>query len=225
MQRKAVKRIMTEFPADTLENILKEPEIPIKQRLIEAGIGEIEAHGVRDFSLRRTAAACGVSCAAPYKHFKSKDELILAILEYYRGEWHGIQIDIINNVTSSHRDQLIEISIAYIRFLVSNPAYRTILMLGRESSDSYDKEWKERAELTGTSGERIRLYCEEQNMPHDIRVAKTFIVRSFIYGAAMMISNGELEDNEPTYTMIRKAISREFDIEFDITSNFERKRT
>ncbi|MBQ9131598.1 MAG: helix-turn-helix transcriptional regulator, partial [Clostridia bacterium] len=51
----------------------------VRERLIIAGIRELEAHGLNDFSLRRVAVACEVSCAAPYRHFKDKEELILEI--------------------------------------------------------------------------------------------------------------------------------------------------
>ncbi len=203
---------MTALAADTLENLLKEPETPIKQRLIEAGIGEIEAHGVRDFSLRRTAAACGVSCAAPYKHFKSKDELILAILGRYHDEWNEQKHAILSRFPADYREQLTEMSIAYIRFLVSNPAYRTIIMSGNELGEEKNAIITQNTGLSDLSLERIALYCEEQRMPDEIKKAKLFIVRSLIYGAALMISNGELADDKDTYEMVRHAISREFDI-------------
>ena len=35
----------------------------IRERLILAGIEEIRLHGLQDFSLRKAASACGVSCA------------------------------------------------------------------------------------------------------------------------------------------------------------------
>ena len=47
-----------------------------RERLILAGIKVIEENGVSGFSIRRTAAECGVSCAAPYKHFKDKEDLM-----------------------------------------------------------------------------------------------------------------------------------------------------
>ena len=49
----------------------------LKEKLLAAGIDEIALHGVSGFSLRRVAAACGASCAAPYKHFKNKEEFIM----------------------------------------------------------------------------------------------------------------------------------------------------
>ena len=46
----------------------------VRTRLIVAGINELEERGVKDFSLRRVALAAEVSCAAPYRHFKDKDD-------------------------------------------------------------------------------------------------------------------------------------------------------
>ena len=45
----------------------------LREALILAGIHEINANGVASFSIRRVAEACGVSCAAPYKHFSESD--------------------------------------------------------------------------------------------------------------------------------------------------------
>ena len=50
-------------------------ENSVRTRLILSGMSEIEKHGVNDFSLRRVALAAQVSCAAPYRHFKDKEEL------------------------------------------------------------------------------------------------------------------------------------------------------
>ena len=51
----------------------------IRDELIRAGIEELNQHSLTDFSVRRIAAKCGVSAAAPYKHFKNKQEFIAEI--------------------------------------------------------------------------------------------------------------------------------------------------
>ena len=45
-------------------------EASMRERLILAGIQEIDARGIQKFSMRQVANACGVSCAAPYQHFQ-----------------------------------------------------------------------------------------------------------------------------------------------------------
>ena len=47
----------------------------LRNALIETGIQLVSTEGVNAFSLRKVAAACGVSHAAPYSHFQNKEEL------------------------------------------------------------------------------------------------------------------------------------------------------
>ena len=51
----------------------------LRQALIDAGIRIINEEGEDYLSLREVAAACDVSHAAPYAHFKNKDELLEAM--------------------------------------------------------------------------------------------------------------------------------------------------
>ena len=51
----------------------------LREALIEAGIRIINESGEDALSLRKVASACDVSHAAPYAHFKDKNELIEAI--------------------------------------------------------------------------------------------------------------------------------------------------
>ena len=50
-----------------------------REALILAGLEELNEYGIQHFSTRRVAKACGMSCAAPYKHFKDSHEFIAAI--------------------------------------------------------------------------------------------------------------------------------------------------
>lgn len=59
----------------------------MREVLLQAGIGEINEHGVNEFSIRRVADTCGVSCAAPYKHFKDKRDFIAAVIDYVNSKW------------------------------------------------------------------------------------------------------------------------------------------
>lgn len=47
----------------------------LRRALIETGINFIKQEGEEALSLRRIAEMCGVSNAAPYAHFKSKERL------------------------------------------------------------------------------------------------------------------------------------------------------
>ena len=54
----------------------------LRHSLIEMGIELIEQEGEGALSLRKVAAKCGVSNAAPYAHFKNKDGFLIAIQQH-----------------------------------------------------------------------------------------------------------------------------------------------
>ena len=54
----------------------------LRNALIEAGIELVSKEGINGFSLRKAAAACGVSHAAPYSHFQNKEDLLEAMQLY-----------------------------------------------------------------------------------------------------------------------------------------------
>lgn len=182
----------------------------IREQLLMAGIAEINQFGLPNFSVRRIATACGVSCAAPYKHFKDRQSFIAAIIQYVNNQWGARQQKIIERFPQDLRRQLVEISLDYIRFLVENPHFRSIIMLkDKEFDAAYQKL---RGKLTDLSRKLIERYCESICMPEEAAVRKTYVVRSLIYGAALMFDNGELAYNDTNIEFVRYSIDREFDL-------------
>jgi AcrR family transcriptional regulator len=183
----------------------------LQEQLIQAGIYELNKHGVQNFSVRRIADKCGVSCAAPYKHFKDKQSFIAAIIKYINGLWAERQRQVLERVQPAPtRELILAISVEYIRFLVDNPYFRSILML---SDEEFDSEYVSlRAQMSSISRDLINKYCQEVGMPENNKKIKTFIVRSLLYGAALMFDNGELEYNEENMAAVAAAINREFDL-------------
>ncbi len=183
----------------------------IRERLILAGIEEIRLHGLQDFSLRKAASACGVSCAAPYKHFKNKNDFILSIIQYIQQQWYTIQNQILVEYPSDTRRRILEIGVAYIQFLVENPHFRSFIMLNDPAMSK--PHLRMISEMSQCSADLIRQYCEQVHMPDDVRIRKTFVVRSLLYGAAMMFDNGELPYTPENLQTVRRMIDREFDLE------------
>lgn len=181
-----------------------------REMLLQAGILEIDQHSLADFSIRRVAANCGVSCAAPYKHFKDKQEFIAEIINYVNLQWRQVQHHIIHAYPGNTRQQLVELSIAYVRFLMEKPHYRSILLM---KNDAFDNVYhKLRGELNSTTQVLVRKYCKEQHIGIADRDRRLYVIRSLIYGAVLMFDNGELDYTDSTIEMVRQCIDREFDI-------------
>ena len=182
----------------------------IREALILAGINEIEKHGVSGFSIRQVAEDCGVSCAAPYRHFKDKREFIAAIIQYVNGQWQERQQGILEKCGESLREQIVAISVDYVRFLMEKPHYRAILMLKDEEFDNiYHK-------IRGQNSSRSQIlageYFAAAGIDEKVQGRKLYVVRALIFGAVVMFDNGEMEYNEQSLENIRFCIDREFDL-------------
>ena len=169
----------------------------VREALILAGIGEIEEHGLADFSLRRVASACGVSCAAPYKHFKSKDDLIGEILRYIREKWEMLQRHICEVSSGSDASLLLELCLSDIRFWIGNPHFRAVHM--RENNEQGGRTH------LGACAEQVLLRLSASFSAEEAS-RLCFTVRSLVYGAILMLEDGTLENTPATFRMLRTTL-------------------
>ena len=103
----------------------------IKEALIEAGIRIMNENGEDALSLRKVASACNVSHAAPYAHFKDKDELIEAIKKSVTEQLMGELEDAAHSASDS-KSAIVRMGKRYVSFFRSNPDYYKFLF-GRQN--------------------------------------------------------------------------------------------
>ena len=182
----------------------------LREALILAGIHEINANGVAAFSIRRVADACGVSCAAPYRHFENKHDFIAAIVDYVNDIWAQEQEEILKKCGNTLREQTLAITVEYVRFLMEHPTYRTILMLHDEGFDNlYHKKRTQFGSLSQTLNTQL---MEASGYPPEVWERKLMMARALIFGMVFLYDAGEFEYNEKTLEHMRYTINREFDI-------------
>lgn len=85
--------------------------------------------GADKFSLRKIAALCNVSHSAPYKHFKSKEELISSISQYVFSEFERSLSEIAEIYKDDPYRKIMELGKKYIWVMVENPYYLKFLFL------------------------------------------------------------------------------------------------
>lgn len=94
----------------------------LREALIEAGIKLINEEGENNLSLRKVASLCGVSHAAPYAHFKDKEELIDAIKESVTNSFMEELNNAINSANSAE-EAILNMGRSYVLFFINNPDY------------------------------------------------------------------------------------------------------
>ncbi len=171
----------------------------VRERLIIAGIKEIEQHGFNDFSLRRVASACQVSCAAPYRHFKNKDELVLAIIAYINSCWNMMAEQIEKIFFADEKKQLIELCTANVRFLIANPNYLSIMLPVQSGMTEEQKEEREKL------WNRVSSVCAGYSRVSGKDISE-FLLKALICGTAALLEGADAEKCQEGITIMRKEI-------------------
>ena len=167
----------------------------VREQLIIAGISELETHGMADFSLRRVAATCNLSCAAPYKHFADKDALIDAIFAYIHQQLQFLLDQVATVFDGDPRRQLVESGVAYVRFCMASPHFRAVSTLSGDTLPLAD------------TVSHLLAAC----FPHvgtDSIAENALVLRSVIYGTALSMESGELPNNEESVQKLRQRLER-----------------
>lgn len=98
----------------------------LKEKLIEEGLKLLDTCSLDQLSLRKVAVKCGVSNAAPYAHFKNKEEFVAAMQEHVMDTLAAI----LKKTLADHPDDptiLAKLGEDYVFFFLDNPLYYTLL--------------------------------------------------------------------------------------------------
>jgi AcrR family transcriptional regulator len=109
----------------------------LREALIEAGIRIMNESGEDALSLRKVASACNVSHAAPYAHFKDKDELVEAIKKSVMEQFMAELEDVVQSAPNAE-SALIGMGKRYVSFFRGNPDYFKFLF-GRQNITAHLK--------------------------------------------------------------------------------------
>ena len=182
----------------------------MRERLVLAGIDEINTHGVTEFSIRRVAAACHVSCAAPYKHFKDKRHFVAAIIDHVNEQWHLRQQAVLARCSGGLREQIVEVCVEYVAFLMEKPHFRGVLML---KDDQFDNLYhKVRGQMSSTMQQMQAEFFSQIGYDEATIRRKRLLVRSLLFGSVFLFDAGEIEYGAEALENIRRSINREFDL-------------
>ncbi len=182
----------------------------IKEKLILAGIDEIGNSGVANFSLRQVAVACNVSCATPYNYFKNKEGFVIEIIQYIKHQWSLLKTEINKLYRNDEKQLLIELCVFYIKFLVGNPNYRSIIMLDNVEVD--DESYTDIESARNFIELELEHYMKINNVSVREARRKSFVIRAIVFEATLLLERGDLENTPENFDFIRYCIARELAI-------------
>lgn len=92
----------------------------LKQELVKAALQAIESRGQVEFNLRELAQTCGVSVAALYRHFASKNQLLIELARQGFESLHAHYGAIMHDASLDGPQRLRALGLAYVHFAMDH---------------------------------------------------------------------------------------------------------
>lgn len=166
----------------------------LRQALLDAALAVISAEGAAALTMARLARTAGVSSGAPYRHFKSIDAVLIALVT---DGWNRLMVEEIPDATQSPLEQFRRAGIATVRFAAAHPTLYALMCgpIARRLDDPVltariqagDARTQALVDATIASGELQSADTE----------AQILAAQALIYGLSRMVVDGALTGLSP----------------------------
>ena len=180
----------------------------LRSALIEAALEILARDGMEGLSLRVLARATGVTQAAPYSHFRDKDDLLAAVAET---GFQRLALQMAEEATGqpSIQARIEKLMSTYIRFAVANKSLFQ-LMFSRELSVM--KDYPTLAMTAGKSYSLISAALAQRGVPAEETRFLTVAIWSLCHGLTTLIVDEKIKLEQFGATDIDTFIRRTLDI-------------
>ena len=184
----------------------------LKQALIDAGIRIINKEGEQRLSLRKVAAACGVSHSAPYAHYKDKDELLSAIKSSVTEQFTEYLYKAVDEMKEESAEKaIVAMGRSYVKFFIDNPDYYQFLFYNQKitvhlmAGENHEEDYPPYLLLK----ELFLRYLDEKgiNLSYEEKEIELIKIWSTVQGIASIACMENVTTSKPWETYLDKLIN------------------
>jgi AcrR family transcriptional regulator len=164
----------------------------LRQALIDAALQLAEEGGPAEVSMREAGRRAGVSPGAPFRHFETRDALMMAVAEEAQRRFRSeIERALAEVPATDPLARLRRFGLAYLRWAMRNPAHFEIISTGRYFNHGDAAELtRDNAELIGMTERLVaEALASGQLRPVDPKTVQ-IAGRALVYGFARMNIDG-----------------------------------
>ncbi|MEM1374760.1 MAG: TetR/AcrR family transcriptional regulator [Pseudomonadota bacterium] len=171
----------------------------LRGALIRATRQLIEEKGRDHFSVSDACRLAGVSTAAPYKHFKSKDELVTgAVVDAMQRHYEGLYEEL-SHYQKGTRDRIIAMGRNYVTFALSEPGMFQLRFQVFDLGTPSEIE-DSGSNVYGLVQEEVRAALREPDINERV-IERSYLLWCFVHGLSYLSMVPELADKAPSGSM------------------------
>lgn len=133
----------------------------LKAALVDGAVELIAERGARRFSVAELSRRVGVTVAAPYRHFASRDELLAAVAVRALQAF-GAALAAESSTSDPPDDRLAAMAGGYVRFAAEQPAlFGVVFGVGLDKKQRYPDLREAYEDLEGVFAECVAALCPD----------------------------------------------------------------
>ena len=162
------------------------PRGQLKGAIIQYAMAYVEKNGYKDLNLDTVSRDLNVSHGAPYRHFKTKNDLLASLALDGFTDLGDTQEAFINRYPAGSREQMVALSEAYVDFLVRRERLYDVM---------WDFTWTPDINPeTAAAGRRtfvlftstVKAYIDEQGLDPEMQDEMQMSIWSLLHGLAVL---------------------------------------
>ncbi|MEX3015490.1 TetR/AcrR family transcriptional regulator [Gymnodinialimonas hymeniacidonis] len=164
----------------------------LRAQLIEATRQLVEEKGPDHLSVSEASRRAGVSTAAPYKHFKDKDDLLRAVAFQGMERQYDQMLEAIAPLAPRSLARISALGHVYINFARTEPAVFR-LMFGLSEDHAEDEAMVEKGRSTFAVVQKEVAAFRGSDTVEEIDLRRAFQLWSFVHGLSFLLIDGKLK--------------------------------
>lgn len=175
-----------------------------KELLMEAALAILARDGFDGVTIRKIADYCNLSVAAPYKHFKNKEDILRQSVGSMVEQWKIREAKIIARYAPDLREQMVRLSMEWIQFVLEKPAYAGLLMADRKFlPSSITLPMNSMMDYTRDCLSRLTL---TEHWSHEKYLRTEYVFQALTDGAMRQLRSGQMEDSPSQRKIIQRCL-------------------
>ena len=168
----------------------------LREALIRATRQLVEERGAENFTLADACRVAGVTTAAPYRHFRGKQEILEEIASRGFEELKKRAMAIFEEKGEGTLEGIISMGQAYVAFAVQETAVFRLMFGQQPSLKKADRVHGSGDECFANMINQVARYCERNNVRGDAQEI-ALILWTFVHGAASLLIDQDYEGVAP----------------------------
>lgn len=166
----------------------------LRAALVASTRALVEAKGPDHFSVAEAARAAGVSTAAPYRHFKDRDELLAAVCLDAMARHHDQMVAALAPVPPATPERIKRLGEVYVAFARAEPAMFRLSFGSRQKPEALEKLKGDMEEID-TFGIVVSEVADVLGLPHEHPEARrrAFLLWTIVHGLSFLLIDDKVQ--------------------------------